>query len=154
MNPSPPGVYLSGLAAADIEAIVAIENTCFQHPWCRQSFENELNIANAGGYVARDIASGGGLAGYIIFRILPGEMHILKLATGIAWRRRHIAYTLIRKALETARARRISAIVLEVRASNKAAITVYKKAGFTVNGIRKGYYPEGDDALMMINAGF
>ncbi|MDY6822405.1 MAG: ribosomal protein S18-alanine N-acetyltransferase [Thermodesulfobacteriota bacterium] len=153
MDPSAPGVYITVFAASDIDGIVAIENTCFQHAWRRESFETELNIANAGGYVARDIM-GGAIAGYIVFRTFHDEMHILKLATGLAWRRRNIAYALIQKAMETARANRISDIFLEVRASNKPAIAVYKKAGFAVNGIRKGYYAEGDDALMMINAGF
>jgi ribosomal-protein-alanine N-acetyltransferase len=40
---------------------------------------------------------------------------------------------------------------LEVRASNEAAITLYRKYGFEVNRVRKGYYRDNlEDALEMI----
>lgn len=143
-----PLFYMTAFDAVDIDSLIAIEKTCFKNPWRRESFENELQTANAGGYVAR-IAENKEVTGYILFRTVLEEMHILKLATGIAWRNQNIASSLIQKALETARARRLNRLFLEVRASNKAAIGVYLKNGFAIHSIRKGYYPSGDHALLM-----
>ena len=41
-------------------------------------------------------------------------------------------------------------VLLEVRASNAAAIGLYEKYGFVRNGLRKGYYshPKEDAVLM------
>ncbi|XMB67949.1 ribosomal protein S18-alanine N-acetyltransferase [Mycoplasmatota bacterium zrk1] len=41
-------------------------------------------------------------------------------------------------------------ISLEVRESNKAAINLYHKFGFVAGGIRKNYYEDGENALLMI----
>jgi ribosomal-protein-alanine N-acetyltransferase len=51
-------------------------------------------------------------------------------------------------------ARRINMrrMVLEVRASNAAAIALYRSAGFEQIGLRRGYYPAAngrEDALLM-----
>ncbi|MDY6904571.1 MAG: ribosomal protein S18-alanine N-acetyltransferase [Thermodesulfobacteriota bacterium] len=139
---------ISGFTTSDIENIVALEEACFQNPWHKVSFENELHIPDAGGFVAK-IGDCGKVSGYILFRTILDEMHILKLATDPVWRNQNIASLLIQKAVATARASQCDRVFLEVRTSNKAAIGVYKKNGFTVNDIRKGYYAPDDDALMM-----
>lgn len=41
-------------------------------------------------------------------------------------------------------------ISLEVRVSNLGAINFYKTRGFKETGIRKGYYSNGEDAILMI----
>ncbi|QLY40497.1 ribosomal protein S18-alanine N-acetyltransferase [Hujiaoplasma nucleasis] len=38
---------------------------------------------------------------------------------------------------------------LEVRPSNKNAIALYKKLGYSIQAIRKDYYPNHEDALLM-----
>lgn len=44
---------------------------------------------------------------------------------------------------------RCSQALLEVRPSNKAAIAVYERAGFKQVHVRKGYYSDGEDALIL-----
>jgi ribosomal-protein-alanine N-acetyltransferase len=40
--------------------------------------------------------------------------------------------------------------LLEVRRSNDAAIALYRSAGFSENGVRRGYYSDnGEDAALM-----
>ena len=41
-------------------------------------------------------------------------------------------------------------LVLEVRAGNEKAISLYKKLGFTIKKSLPGYYPDGEDGLKMI----
>jgi ribosomal-protein-alanine N-acetyltransferase len=40
-------------------------------------------------------------------------------------------------------------MTLEVRVSNKAALRLYKKCGFTIQGLRKRYYRNSEDAYVM-----
>ena len=41
-------------------------------------------------------------------------------------------------------------VTLEVRKSNVAAISLYKKCGFEIIVDKKAYYPDGEDALYMV----
>ena len=43
----------------------------------------------------------------------------------------------------------VSVAMLEVRASNAAAIALYEQLGFQHVGRRRGYYPDGEDACLM-----
>lgn len=45
---------------------------------------------------------------------------------------------------------KVSIVTLEVRKSNERAKTLYEKYGFYVGGIRKNYYKNGEDALLMV----
>jgi ribosomal-protein-alanine N-acetyltransferase len=40
-------------------------------------------------------------------------------------------------------------IYLEVRVSNTPAISLYKKFGFSISKIKRGYYRDGEDAYEM-----
>jgi ribosomal-protein-alanine N-acetyltransferase len=40
-------------------------------------------------------------------------------------------------------------VFLEVRSSNLPAQSLYKKLGFQLDGVRKKYYSDGEDALLM-----
>jgi ribosomal-protein-alanine N-acetyltransferase len=52
--------------------------------------------------------------------------------------------------LQQAQALRASAVLLEVRRSNAAAISLYERYGFTGVGVRQRYYSDnGEDALVM-----
>ena len=41
-------------------------------------------------------------------------------------------------------------MTLEVRVSNSVAIKFYEKHGFVKHSIRKNYYSNGEDAILMI----
>lgn len=45
---------------------------------------------------------------------------------------------------------KVSVVTLEVRVSNTRAKEMYEKYGFQVGGIRKNYYKNGEDALLMV----
>lgn len=42
-----------------------------------------------------------------------------------------------------------SVVLLEVRASNHAAIHLYEKEGFEIVGSRPRFYNDGEDAILM-----
>lgn len=61
-----------------------------------------------------------------------------------------IGKRLINKVIKVCNEENIEMLTLEVRASNEFAIKMYKELGFTVGTIRKKYYENSEDALLMV----
>ena len=139
---------LADIRPAHIHDIAALEQCCFPTPWSPAACGAELGVAGGGGYAAvRDNIAG--IDGYIFFRVIIDEMHILKIATDPASRNRRIASALLQKAIDLAREKGLQRICLEVRASNTAAVNLYRKFNFVLSGTRSGYYDNREDALLM-----
>lgn len=86
-------------------------------------------------------------------RRLYDELHILQIATDPAERRRGHAERLLRHALDEGAARGCEQALLEVRGGNRAALRLYQdRLGFTVIGRRRGYYSDGEDAVVLRRA--
>ncbi len=78
------------------------------------------------------------------------ELQLLELASHPEHRRRGHARALLAALVEHARSQRKRFVLLEVRRSNQAAITLYESLGFEQTGERRGYYADnGEDALEM-----
>lgn len=147
-----PRFYTSGITPADIPAIAGIESDCFKNPWGLPAVAEELSVLEGGGLATRCAATHC-ITGYIFFRFILDEMHILKVATARQWRRQHGALLLVSDAIRRARQKNMVRAFLEVRSSNAAAIKLYEKLGFAVAGRRPGYYyDDSDDAIMMIHS--
>jgi len=96
---------------------------------------------------------GGPLQGHVIayqfsHYVVP-ELHISKIATHRSARRQGLANALMEDLFKFCRDRGINTITLEVRVSNTPARTFYTRLGFKDDYIRKRYYPDGEDALVM-----
>jgi len=77
------------------------------------------------------------------------EGHVLDLGVDPAQRRHGIGTALLRALLDALLARGARAVTLEVRAGNLGAQALYRAEGFAVEGRRPGYYPDGEDAVIM-----
>jgi len=87
--------------------------------------------------------------GFIVGRELGPEWEIENIVVAGSVQRRGLGTRLVQKLLDLARSRGAQAVFLEVRESNRAARTLYSKAGFVEIGRRRSYYrnPE-EDALV------
>lgn len=166
----------------DVKQVMEIERISFPRPWSASAYRYELRyneiahyfvvrprylepeVANArhagrgvlawvGRWLSRREVVGAPVVGYGGFWLMAGEAHISTIAVRPGWRRRGIGElllaTMIKRAMELA----ADVITLEVRRSNLAAQALYKKYGFSVAGIRKGYYSDNrEDALLMTTA--
>lgn len=131
----------------DLEAVLAIEKEVFTLPWTPGMFEREIIMPISRFYV---LLAGDELAGYAGFWKVMGEAHILNFAIAPAHRRKGYGRRLLAALLDAARAETMRRAVLEVRASNAAALTLYGACGFRRLGVRPGYYPDNDeDAVIM-----
>jgi [ribosomal protein S18]-alanine N-acetyltransferase len=93
----------------------------------------------------------GSIAGILVGRVAADEFEILNLAVATAWRRRGAGAGLVHAALERARSAGAKQVYLEVRASNRAAISLYESIGFRECGRRASYYRDPpEDAVLLV----
>lgn len=90
------------------------------------------------------------VAGFIVARVVAGELHINNVAVRPEFRRQGIAAQLIEAALRQGQADGARIAFLEVRAGNVPAQGLYCRCGFQVTGRRRRYYRQPvEDALLM-----
>lgn len=77
-----------------------------------------------------------------------GEAELLRLAVDPEQRRRGYAWELLDACEKAFRAEGFTALLLEVRASNRAAWTLYESLGWEQEGRRARYYLDSEDALL------
>jgi [ribosomal protein S18]-alanine N-acetyltransferase len=134
-----------GLVFSDLPNALKIERESFPTPWSAAMFLLELGRKDSI-CLAADVD--GALAGYVIASRLDSEWHLMSIAVAPTERRHGIASSLIGSLL--AELEPDSRITLEVRPTNEAAISLYKRVGFLAAGRRRAYYPDtGEDALIM-----
>jgi ribosomal-protein-alanine N-acetyltransferase len=135
------------MITADLDEVMAIEKTAFPFPWSAGFFRQELQVACARSILAE---ADGKIIGYVLFWLLPGTIDIHNIAVHGDFRRKGVARRLLRKVVDEAERQSITRVMLEVRKSNLPAQQLYEAMGFSITGIRKGYYSDnGEDALAM-----
>ena len=140
--------FASGpMARGDLEAVLEVERASYPDPWPLQAFLSELDNPIATALVVRD---GDRVVAHLIYWKVADELSILNITVHPSYRRRGLAEHLLGLALEDGRSSGIRLYLLEVRASNAAAMALYEKLGFTARSIRKRYYDDnGEDAVLM-----
>ena len=132
----------------DAKEIFAIEMECFSVPWSLDSIETELlNEDKKLHYVVEDA---NGVVGYAGAWLVYDEGQITNIAIRPSARRQGFGAKLTSALIEECFKRGMHEIFLEVRISNLSALSLYRKLGFTVKGMRKNYYSEPkEDAYIM-----
>jgi ribosomal-protein-alanine N-acetyltransferase len=140
---------------SQIDDILAIEEASFTSPWTREMYIAELNNPGVSYfYLARTPEEPGAVVGFCSFWRVLDELHINNLAVLPEYRRSHIGTALLRRVLEDGARLGASRATLEVRRSNEAARMLYEKFGFSVAGVRRGYYTNPpEDALVLWREG-
>lgn len=131
----------------DLAAVLAIEQELFPDPWSEGMFRDDLK--DDGRRLAVCVRTGGTVAGYAIGWFVADEFHLGNLAVASRSQGQGLGKNLLKYALDQARSKRCHLATLEVRASNRAAISLYRGAGFKEIAIRKKYYGT-EDALVML----
>jgi ribosomal-protein-alanine N-acetyltransferase len=137
------------MTPTDIPGVLAIELRAYGHPWSGGNFADSL----AAGHLAEVLVAGSEPIGYFVAQVGVDELHLLNMTVAPEHQRCGHALALLDAIATHARERRLSAIWLEVRASNQRAHQVYRAYGFEDSGSRRGYYPAAgprrEDAVLM-----
>jgi ribosomal-protein-alanine N-acetyltransferase len=150
-----PNLWLERAAIEDSPALAALEAACHSHPWTEAHFRQEVAYRPPNAVlVLRGAPTSAepwqGLRAYCVYRVIVDEMHILNVAVAPAWRRRGLARWILGFATGQAARSGARRAFLEVRRSNREALSLYEGLGFSRLRVRKDYYSEPrEDAVVL-----
>jgi [ribosomal protein S18]-alanine N-acetyltransferase len=157
----------------DLDEIMPLERQCFADPWTRRMYLSDLTTNALATYLVvrrmvdgrlltmddrpTGIANGpssmvhrpSSILAYGGFWLLMDEAHIATIASHPDWRGCGLGQWLMLALIDAAIARGAASSTLEVRAGNLPARRLYEKLGYEVTGLRKNYYRDGEDGLIM-----
>ena len=154
-EPAVAGLNLSieRMTEHDLLDVCRIEQVSDLSAWGWDAYHKELqSIPESIMLVARVDSAfhGTEIVGFIVARLIAGELHINNVAVRPDFRRQGVGARLVMTTLYLATQRGATVAYLEVRARNDAAQVLYQRCGFTFTGRRKNYYRQPvEDALLM-----
>lgn len=157
-------IEIKHLAPEYLPGAVELDRLCFGGLWAIEGYRRELDSPSSDllglwTWETEDCESGQNRSGTGAPPLLIGmgclwaileEAHIIMLAIHPQFQRQGLGQALLWALLKSACDRQLERSILEVRDSNLAAVSLYKKFGFKEAGRRKRYYQDtGEDALVM-----
>ena len=140
-------VEISPMNISDLELIKDSLLTDFDDFWSYDTFKSELLNTNSKYIIAKKNNEILGFAG--IWKSVD-DVHITNIVTAQNYRRQNIGSILLLNLIELAKTEKnITSITLEVNSKNIPAQKLYEKFDFKVVGLRKRYYNNTDDAIIM-----
>ena len=135
----------------DETAIARLEKECFSEPWSEKAITESLE----NGTFFFVFEEEGEILGYAGLQTVLDEGYVTNIAVTSNARKKGIGSALTEKIISFGKEKKLSFVTLEVRESNLAAISLYKKFGFKTVGKRKNFYTApSEDALIMTIEGF
>ena len=121
-----------------IPILAGLEQVCFADPWSENALAEELENPQAVFLTAENLR--GEVLGYAGMHDILGEGYIDNIAVFPQARGKGVGSALVNALLNYGEHNGLAFITLEVRPSNGAAVSLYRKYGFQQEGIRRGYY--------------
>lgn len=134
----------------DCHKLASLEKICNPlSPWTISQFESELEKKESKVLLVTDDLTDEIIAGYCVFVRTEGYTEILLIGVSVAHRSMGFAQKLISNVVSESMKENAGRVILNVRESNSAAISLYQKLFFNMTHKREGFYSNGDTALEM-----
>jgi len=140
-----PTLQLQRLTPVHLEACLALDQAALNGLWTREQWQQELNEPQR---PCLGLFDSDQLLAMACGWLVVDELQITAVAVTPKQRRQGLGHRVLQGLLAEARQRGAAHATLEVSASNQAAAGLYARSGFRTAGIRRGYYRNGDDALI------
>lgn len=138
---------IAPMSAETVEAVARLESECFSRPWSLEALRSELQNPLAV-FLAAELA--GEVIGYAGMHCVLDEGYIANVAVAARHRREGVARALVESLIACGRDKGLRFLTLEVRPSNRAAISLYRGLGFLKAGLRRRFYTDpAEDALLL-----
>lgn len=128
---------------SDFPFLYEIDNANTPHNFGEEKFRNDLTQSEA--LIVAEYQQEKPV-GFVDYRFYANEVHIIHLAVDPRHHRKGIGFLLLSYLKEKYPE---CPIFLELRVSNMPAFWLYQKCGFKKDGMRKKYYSDGEDAILM-----
>lgn len=146
-------LLIEPLRRRHLKAVLPIEAAAYPTSWSRSVFESEIDQVRDGTRFYIAAVRGREVVGYagLWFVVDPDgdQAHITNIVVAEPHRRAGIARRLMVALADEAVRRGCVSWTLEVRASSEGARELYRTFGFAPAGIRKNYYDNVEDAIVM-----
>ncbi len=145
-------VRVRPMEAADVEAVTALAASMPTAPqWQRDAYLTALNPQASPVRVALVAETAAAeLVGFTVASVIPPETELESIAVAREFQRAGVARRLFEALTDRLAAAGVTKVLLEVRASNDAALSLYRVLGFAETGRRNGYYAlPVEDAVQM-----
>ena len=133
-------LQLRTMAPSDLAQVTDVERRSYAFPWSHGVFRDCL----LAGYTCVVLERGEDIVGYSILSVAAGEVHILNLCVDSGYRKLGYGELLLDEILDRAAGVAVKQVFLEVRPSNVAAVSLYRKMGFHKIAERPSYYQASD----------
>lgn len=131
---------------SDLDNISETLTTCFDDFWNYNILKSELENNNSQYIVAK---LGENIVGFAGIIDTLDQMEITNIVVRKDMRHKGIGNTLLNELIKISIKNNKNTIFLEVNSNNLFAIKLYEKNGFKKVGLRKNYYNNTDDAILM-----
>jgi ribosomal-protein-alanine N-acetyltransferase len=133
----------------DLPEVYEIEKTSFPHPYDLDVFQAYLMRVEYSHFDGFLVATeGGSVIGYVLFEYGRKGL-VVSMAIRPDSRRKNVGTLLLREALLHL-SKRCKEVTLQVGVSNVGAQNLYRSFGFSIEKVLHGYYPDGEDAYLMV----
>lgn len=139
-------IEIMQMTLSDLDNISSTLQTCFDDFWSYNILKSELENPNSKYIVAKMEETIIGFAGIID---TLDQMEITNIVVRKDMRNKGIGNILLNKLIQLSKGNQKNTIFLEVNSNNLNAIKLYEKNGFKKVGLRKKYYNNTDDAILM-----
>jgi ribosomal-protein-alanine N-acetyltransferase len=143
------GMTVEPLRRKHLAALMPIELSSYPKPWSVNVFNSELEMMRRGERTYLVAMQGRALLGYAGTLYAVDDAHVTNIAVGSKFQRQGVATRLLAELAWAAIERGSTGLTLEVRISNLGAQALYERFGFESAGIRKNYYENVEDAIVM-----
>ena len=139
------------MAAGDLAAVQALAATLPEAPhWSHAAWLGAIAPGPEQRRICLVAETANSLAGFVVFSTLPPESELESIAVAAEFQQKGLGKSLFLAGIAALRSTRVTTVLLEVRASNLAALALYARLGFVADGRRKGYYADPvEDALLL-----
>jgi ribosomal-protein-alanine N-acetyltransferase len=139
---------------ADLETVKSIDKISFPNPWPENAFQYELEKNSSARLWVGEFEDGekSTIVAVAVIWIILDEAHIGTIAIHPGYQNRGFGRQYLAFICKQLISENITRIFLEVRQSNDAAIHLYQKFGFTIDGERKHYYRDNNETAILMSA--
>lgn len=128
----------------DLNALCELDQLLFKPAWSAENWNSE--IANATLCV---IEIDQKVVAFALGSVCIDEYELLKIGVHPDHQSKGLGKMILEDQMVKVQALGVKRCFLEVRISNESAKALYLKQGWREIGLRKGYYSDGEDALIM-----
>jgi [ribosomal protein S18]-alanine N-acetyltransferase len=142
-------IIIEPMRRRHLPSILPIEQVSYPLPWSVNVFNSEIEMARRGERRYLVARRGPEVVGYAGVMFAVGDGHVTNIAVAAQHQRSGVATRLLAELAWASLERQCEALTLEVRVSNTAAQALYRSFGFVPAGVRKRYYENTEDAIVM-----